>query len=150
MAALQLHYDMVSTTAKYSTCLDLTTSLSLAAPVTVIRPGGTVTLGASLIVTDLAASEELGGNLVSGRPVTLQRRLPGAAAWTTVATMPAGVAAGTYSLGQQPTTDMDYRAVFATQTTEGLEGSTSPTLHVYMANCPAGFTPAARIDVPCI
>ena len=77
VAALQLAYGMVSTTAKYSTCLDLVTSLTLMGSPTVVRPGDTTTLVASLKVAGYAAYDEIGGNPVSGRSVTLQRRAPG-------------------------------------------------------------------------
>jgi hypothetical protein len=150
VAALQLAYDMVSTSAKYSTCLDLTTVLTLTATPTIVQLGGTTKLTASLKVASYSAYDEIAGNLVSGRLVTLQRRAPGATAWITVGTMPAGTASGTYVLTQQPTSDTDYRAVFGTPTTEGLNGSTSGTVRVYRANCPNAVTSTLGINVPCI
>ena len=149
VARLQLEYDMVSTTAKYSTCLDLATSLSLSASPDVMRPGGTTTFTASLKVTDLASYKALGGNAVSGRPVTLQRRVTGTAAWTTVGTMSPGAALGTYVLAQPMASGMDYRAVFGTQTGEGLEGSASSIVQFYFP-CSASTAWRAGIAVPCI
>ena len=93
VAALQLEYDMVSTTAKYSTCLDLVTVLSLFASPSFIDVAGTTTLTASLKVADYDSYDELGGNQVSGRVVTLQRRASGATTWVTVGAMPARTAA---------------------------------------------------------
>jgi hypothetical protein len=38
VATLQLEYDMVNTSAKYSTCLHLSTNLTLAASTTTVPP----------------------------------------------------------------------------------------------------------------
>lgn len=149
VATLQLEYDMVSTTAKYSTCLDLATVLTLSASPTLIDRFGTTTLTASLRVPDYDAYDEIGGNQVSGRVVTLQRRAAGATTWVTVGTMPAGTATGTYVLTQSPTSDTDYRATFATQTVEGLEGSTSAVVRVGVDTCPIPATTPLHINFPC-
>jgi hypothetical protein len=61
--------------------------------------------------------------------------------------MAAASAAGTYTISQRLTAEAEFRAVFATQTTEGLDGDTSPTVHVYVSIC-AGSV--ARIDSPCL
>ncbi len=104
-ATLQKLYDMTSWTAKYSTCLDLATVLTIAASPTSIVVGSSVTLTATLRVVDDDAYLRLGNNPVSGRSVTLQRRPPGATTWTTVGTMAAGPSAGTYVLTQMPGVD---------------------------------------------
>jgi hypothetical protein len=149
VATLQLEYDMVSTTAKYSTCLDLVTVLSLSASPPSIDAGDTTTLTATLKVADYDSYDQVGGNQVSGRVVTLQRRAPGATAWTTVGAMPPGTALGTYVLAQRPAADTDYRAVFATQTVEGLEGSASATVRVAVDTCPIPITSLLGINFPC-
>ena len=91
----------------------------------------------------------LGGNQVSGRVVTLQRRASGATTWITVGAMPAGTAVGTYVVAQRPTADMEYRAVFATQTVEGLEGSASAIVRVSVDTCPIPISSPVRINFPC-
>ena len=149
VAALQLQYDMVSTTAKYSTCLDLATVLTLTPSTTTIASGGILTLTAGLRVAVDGDYDDISGNLVSGRTVTLQRRAAGASSWTSMGPIPPGVALGTYVTTQTPTVDMEYRAVFATPSVEGLNGDTSPIVRVAIAAC---STVAGRdaIAVPCV
>jgi hypothetical protein len=149
VATLQLQYDMVSTTAKYSTCLDLTTVLTLSASPTAIAAGNTTTLTATLKVVDYDSYLRIGGNLVSGRVVTLQRRAVGGTTWTSVGAMTAGPAVGTYVMVQGPAADTDYRAIFATQTIEGLNGDTSPTVRVAVTACIAVAIPGDTIQAPC-
>jgi hypothetical protein len=148
IATLQMFYDMLNTSAKYSTCLDLTTVLTLTASASVVVPGGTAGLTATLKVYDADSYRLLGGNLVSARTVTLQRRAPGATTWTTVGTMPGGSAAGTYVLNQQVWADTEYRAVFSTPTTEGINGDSSPTIRVSVSSCTAAVI-GIRPDAPC-
>ena len=150
VASLQLTYDMTSWTSKYSTCLDLTTVLTLAAAPTGIVAGATTTLTATLTVADYDAYRRLGGNPVAGRTVTLQRRAPGTTTWTTVATMPASATSGTYVLAQRPLADTEYRAVFATPSGEGLNGDISPTVRVYVFACSAAVSTVESIDGPCL
>jgi hypothetical protein len=150
VATLQLEYDMVSTTAKYSTCLDLSTVLTLSAVPSFIDAFGTTTLTATLRVADYDSYDQIGGNQVSGRLVTLQRRAPGATTWVTVGTMPAGTALGTYVLTQRPTSDTDYRAVFSTQTVEGLNGSTSAVVRVEVDTCRISVASRDGDRVPCV
>ena len=69
---------------KYSTCLDLSTVLTIAASSTQIVVGGSTTLTATLKVVDSDAYGRLGGNAVSGRTVTLQRRAVGTTTWISV------------------------------------------------------------------
>ena len=148
IATLQMFYDMLTTSARYSTCLDLNTVLTLSASPPLIAPYGTSSLTASLKVYDADSYRLLGANLVSGRTVTLQRRAPGATTWTTVGSMSAGSAAGTYVLNQQLSATTEYRAVFGTPSSEGLNGSTSPTVRVYVSNCTASLV-GMRPDGPC-
>src|SRR5262245_54776911 len=80
-AKLQLRYDMVNSARKYSTCLDLATSLSLGASDRAITLGETVTFTAVVKVVDSASYEKLRGNFVSERRIVLERRAPGSATW---------------------------------------------------------------------
>jgi len=148
VASLQMLYDMLNTSAKYSTCLDLATVLTLSASSTVVTSGGSPSLTATLKVYDAESYRRLGANLVTGRTVTLQRRTVGAATWTVVGTMPGGSSAGTYVLSQRVTADTEFRAVFATPTTEGLNGDTSPTIRVSVSVCGA-VAAGPRPNVPC-
>ncbi len=129
VASLQLQYDMQGWGAKYSTCLDLATTLSLGASAGYVAYGGTVTLTATLKVADSAAYSRLALNPVSLRTVTLQRRPPGGT-WATVGTMSYGSTSGTYTRAVQLTTRTEFRAVFAKPSGEGLRASTSPTVTV--------------------
>lgn len=129
IASLQVQYDMLSWGAKYSTCLDLATTLALSANAGSVASGGTVTLTATLKVADNTAYSRLALNPVSLRTVTLQRRPPGGA-WAPVGTMVNGSTSGTYTKAIQLTTRTEFRAVFAKPSDEGLRASTSPTVTV--------------------
>jgi hypothetical protein len=142
VATLQLQYDVPSTSAKYSTCLDLETDLALSAT----RVVNAITLHASLGVVDLASYARVGGNAVSGRAVTLQRRPIGSTTWSTVGTMTVG-AMGTYSLSYQIYGDTEFRAVFKAPSDEGLRGDTSGTVAVTAFVCAGLADP--RIAVAC-
>lgn len=149
IATLQMLYDVQTWTAKYSTCLDLATTLTIAASPTGILSGGSTTLTATLKVASDASYGRLAGNPVAGRTVTLQRRTPGTTAWIAVGTMPAGSTSGTYVLTQRPISDTDYRAVFGTPSTEGINGSASPAVRVYVSSCTAA-TAKSSIQVQCL
>jgi hypothetical protein len=141
VASLQREYDMLTWTAKYSTCLDLETALSLGASSTSIAYRGSVTVTASLRVKDFDAYERVGGNPVAGRKVTLQYRPVGGSTWLALGSMPAGATAGTYSLSQSQTSDREYRAVFAAPSDEGIGGSTSGVVTVRVGACTAAPCP---------
>jgi hypothetical protein len=150
IATLQRQYDMQSWSAKYSTCLDLATDLTLGASPLSIAAGGRTTLTATLRVVDLDSYVRVGGNPIAGRVVTLQRRAPGATTWTAVGTMSAGSSAGTYVLSHAPSSDTDYRAVFNTPSNEGINGDTSPTVRVYVGYCTAVAGTSGVVNAPCI
>ena len=125
VASLQLQYDMQSWGAKYSTCLDLATALDLTADTTAVGAGGTATLAATLKVADDPAYARLAGNPVALRTVRLQQRTIGTAAWLAAGTMTPGPTAGTYVRTLSPSTNTEYRAVFAKPSDEGLGAATS-------------------------
>jgi hypothetical protein len=133
-ATLQLKYDMRTWASGYSTCLDLNTTLSFAVSDNSIPYRGTVTFTAVLRVAALTEYERLAGNPVSQRTVVMQRRIPGGT-WSTFDTMPAGSAAGSYVYTVSLGTTYEWRAVFRTPTSEGLNGSTSPAITVTVAPC---------------
>jgi hypothetical protein len=142
VATLQLQYDVPSSTAKYSTCLALSTDLGLSWS----RSVNTITLTARLSVVDLAAYFRLGGNPVSGRIVTLQRRPVGSTTWSTVGMMTAG-GSGTYTRAYQIFADTEFRAVFSAPSGDGLRGDTSQTVAVTAFICTAVTGPT--VSVPC-
>jgi hypothetical protein len=135
VATLQMQYDVTSWTADYSTCLDLSTVLTLSASSTTVAYGGTTTLTATLKVVDLAAYVRLGGNPISGRSVSLQRRPVGGSTWSTVAAMSTGSASGTYVSNQKLQASAEYRAVFSAPSDEGLNSDTSGTVGVSVSGC---------------
>ena len=129
IASLQIQYDMQGWGARYSTCLDLMTTMTLAPSAATVPTGGTVTLTATLKVADNAAYSRLALNPVALRVVTLQRRPPGGS-WSTVGTMGYGPTSGTYTSSVQLTARTEFRAVFAKPADEGLRGVTSATVIV--------------------
>ena len=59
-----------------------------------------------------------------------------------------GATVGTYVLNQSPTATYDWRAVFATPSDEGVNGSTSPTVRVTVTGCSGSCPPerAGRVE----
>src|SRR3954454_13564923 len=149
-ATLQLRYDMATSSVKYSTCLDLASVLTIAASPTSIVIGNATTLTATLRVVNDDAYLLLGGNAVSNRTVTLQRRAPGTTTWTTVGSMPAGSSAGTYVLAQRPGSTTEYRAVFKTPSDEGINGDSSGVVKVTVAACAGVAADATAVTAPCL
>jgi hypothetical protein len=133
VATLQRMYDATAST-KISTCLDLATVLTLSSNLSRVGYGGTVGLTATLRIVDVSAAGKLGGNALNDRTVTLQRRPAGGSGWTTVATMQSG-SSGTYTATAQLTSATDFRAVFASPSSEGLSGDTSPVVTVTVGSC---------------
>jgi hypothetical protein len=142
IARLQLRYDITTASDHYSTCLDLETVVSLSASPTSVSFGGTTRLTALLRVVDADAYDRVGGNPVSYRTVRLQRRAPGASTWTTVASMtPTSSPTGSYTASLKLQASAEFRAVFATQSVEGLNGDSSPTVTVTVSGCTSGPCP---------
>jgi hypothetical protein len=129
VATLQQQYDVPSTTALYSTCLDVPTDLSIAASKTALIAGGMVTFTASL---DSDGAGRLSNNALSSRTVVLQQRL--ASGWSDVATMNPAAAAGTYTWSLNAWASRDYRALFRTPANEGLRSSPSSPVTVTVSS----------------
>ena len=70
-------------------------------------------------------------------------RRPGSA----VGTMPAGSVTGTYVLAQRPGGATEYRAVFSTPSSEGINGDSSPAVRVDVTGC-AAASPRRRVGDP--
>jgi hypothetical protein len=130
VASLQLQYDMQGWGAKYSTCLDLATTLSLVASPGAVAKGGTTTLTATLKVADQASYVRLALNPVALRSVTLQRRNAGTTAWTSIGTMANGSTSGTYRTSLSLQARTEFRAVFTKPADEGLRAATSSVVTV--------------------
>lgn len=145
-ARLQTHYDMTAWTTAYSTCLDLDTTLSLAASTTSIRAGSSVTFTAVLRVADNSDDGRLAGNPIQWRTVTLQRRPVGGSTWTSIGQMSNAATAGTYTLAQSPTATYEWRAVFATPPAEGLNGRNSSIVRVSVSSCSGSTCPQSTPD----
>ena len=136
VATLQMQYDMDSWGSKYSTCLDLSTTLVLTASPTTVTGLTTITLTATLKVADDSSYVRLGLNPIALRTVTLQRRPKGLSSWTSVGAMPHGAASGTYAKTQNVSANTEFRAVFTKPADEGLRAATSPIVTV-IARYPA-------------
>jgi hypothetical protein len=135
VATLQQVYDVTSWTTLYSTCLDVPTTLALAASSTSVRSGTAVTFTATLRSN---GTGRLSGNPMAGRVVVLQQ-LSGTT-WVDLLTMKSGASAGAYTAAYTPRSTQSYRAVFRKPAVEGVRASTSSTVSVAVscltAPCP--------------
>lgn len=130
VARLQIRYRPLTPSTDYSSCLPLPSELSLSATDTSVDQGDSVTFTARLEVADEAIYPNLAGQPASGRVVKIQRRLPGATSWTTVADMtPSTSTEGAYVKTLTVNATYDWRALFP-DTAEGLESSSSSVLRV--------------------
>jgi hypothetical protein len=141
VATLQQQFDVQAWTTPYSTCLDVPTTLSLAAsPLAVTRPGS-VTFTAQLLSDGTGV---LHVNPIAGRTVVLQQR--SGTSWADLATMAASATAGSYTVSLSPLGSQDYRAVFRKPATEGVRASTSGVVSISVTctggGCPLVVDPA--------
>ena len=146
VATLQTRYDMASWWVAYSTCLDLAVNLTTTASATSIRSGTTVTFTAGLTVADNASDGALTGNPIAGRVVYLQRRLPGATTWTTIAQMSTTTSPGIYTSKQSPTATYEWRTVFPKPAGEGLRARNGPAVLVTVSGCSSSPCPQSTGD----
>lgn len=136
VATLQQQYDVPSTSAKYSICLDVPTELSITASRSSVTAGAMVTFIATL---GSDGTGKLSNNPVSGRTVVLQQRL--ASGWSDLTTMAAGVSSGTYVESLNVWATRDYRAVFRKPSDEGLRASSSAARTVTATSACQGTCP---------
>jgi hypothetical protein len=141
-ATLQMRYDVASSTSRYSTCNSLNTTLVLTASSPSVDKDDPVTFVAMLRVTDRDAYGRLGGNALSGRSVTLRRRLTGTDDPWQAFPMAAGSKAGTYRLTLNPSRSYDYQAIFKGPVGDGLIDAASKVVPVHV-------TPGCGLP-PCI
>jgi len=151
VATLQREYDVSSSSSAISTCLDLSTVVTLAASTTAPSPGASVRFSATLKIASHSDYDRLSGNNLSGRTVKLQRRTPGNSTWTSVLTLSSGSGAGTYTGSLTVSGSTEFRALFSAPSDEGLDGDGSPVVTVTpIAPC-TGKAAFDRADaIPCL
>jgi len=132
---------MTSTSASYALCDRVETGLTVAASKSSVAFREHVTITATLRVRDRDGYGRLGGNYVSGRDVTIQRRPPGGS-WTSYDASRSD-SAGEYEVTFQPWTTYEYRAVFDRPSFEGLSGDSSDIVTVRVAPCTSDCPEAA-------
>jgi hypothetical protein len=142
-ATLQRRYDLATWGTKVSDCLDLASTLTLTASPAWVAYGGTVSLTAVLKIADSDTYGRLALDPLSGRTVSLQRRVTGTTAWVAAGIMTAGPSAGTYIASARLVTGSEFRAVFAAPASEGLRGATSATFRVVVGGCAGQTCPLA-------
>jgi hypothetical protein len=135
VAMLQIRYDIPGASSLYSTCLDLSTVITLSRSAASVPYGGTVTFTSLLKVVNDPDYGRLSGNPVSQRTVRLQRRAPGTTTWSTFATMSPTSPTGSYVVAARLYSSAEFRAVFATPANEGLRADGSPAVLVTVGSC---------------
>ena len=146
VATLQRRYDVPSYATKIATCQSLATTLALSASDASPAYRDSVTFTATLRIRDDDAYGKLGYNPLTARTVTIQRRLPGATTWQSVASMAAANSGNGYTFTQTQSTTYDWRAVFSDPDDEGVNGSTSATIRVTVAPCIGSLCPQLTGD----
>ena len=140
VARLQLEYARRSSTDPVSSCLNLSTSLTIAGPASV-GMGANARITGTLRIAIASAARELSGDTLSARVVTLQKKALGATSWTTVGALAATATAGSYGVTITISQTADYRLQFDSLASEGLQNSTSPALRITAtSSCTAPMT----------
>jgi hypothetical protein len=139
VATLQQAYDVQAWTTPYSTCLDVPTTLSLAASTLTVTSPGSVTFTAQLLSD---GTGRLDANPMSGRTVVLQQR--SGTSWADLATMAAGASAGSYTRTLSPHGSQAFRAVFRKPSSEGVRTSTSGVVSITVS-CTGGACPLLQV-----
>lgn len=143
VARLQLEYELIDAGDPVSTCLSLSTTLTIAGDPTYVAFGGSTRITGELEIAVATAAKRLSGDPLSRRSVTLQRRDLGATTWSSVATM--GWVAGSdgsYATTIKPTATADYRLSYDASPYEGLRDSTSAVLRVAVGAAPCSLAGA--------
>jgi hypothetical protein len=135
VATLQVRYDVPNWAAKYSTCLSLVTTATLAASDTSVPSGSTVTFTAEIKVGVDSDYGRLSGNPLSSRSVVLQRRPVSGGSWSTVTTMAQTAGSGIYERTLTVSASFQWRASFAKPPGEGLRASNSAPITVTVRTC---------------
>jgi hypothetical protein len=152
VARLQIRYEALTASTRYSTCLDLETELSLSSSATSAPFYGQVTLTARLKISDQAIYPNLASDPLAGRRVNLQRRPAGQTAWTTVSELDSVTGdPGRYSAKVTINAVYDWRAVFNTPSSEGLRSSASQAVRVSLSyDCAPTSSPSREVAAQAI
>ncbi|MEO8207907.1 MAG: hypothetical protein ABI598_02635 [Chloroflexota bacterium] len=135
-ARLQLEYDRQSPRDLFSSCLAIPTKLVLSASSTSLPTGGGLTMTASLRTTTTTANRALSNDPVSGRNVTLRRRIPGTQTWYSAGLLvSSGSVEGSYALTINPSTTYEWQAVFIPSSGDGAVSATSAVVTVTVSGC---------------
>jgi hypothetical protein len=137
VARLQLEYALLAASTPVSSCLSLATTLALTASPTSAYGGQSVAFTAVLrVASDATNNRALSGDPLSRRSVLLQHRAPGTSAWTTVATMTSSTTTdGSYTASWPVSATEEWRALFPSPSSEGLDGSSSAAVTVTVSGC---------------
>lgn len=137
VARLQLEYELQTASTPVSTCLSLSTTLTIGTTSAYVTPGGSTKVTGALEVSVSSYAKRLSGDPLSSRTIRLQRREPGGTTWTSVGTLAAmSGSAGNYSLTLWPPSSGDYRLFYDAPSSEGLKDSTSGVLNItVMVQC---------------
>ncbi len=149
VARLQLEYELRTTFDLVSTCLDLNTTLTIAASATMVSAGETVRFTGKLGIVAASSARRLSGDPLSGRAIVLQRRAVGGTTWSTIATLTPTTSVGSYAVSVTPSATYDYRLSFSASSTEGLNSSTSSAIRVSYAACWDTAVRARLAGAPC-
>jgi hypothetical protein len=142
---LQLEYSLLSSADTVSSCLNLATSLAISGPSSV-GTGGLVRITGTLKIATSSAARELSGDPLSSRVVTLQKR-PLGGTWTTVGNLSSNAAAGSYGLTITVNQTADYRVVYDSPSSEGLQNATSAALRITTTDTCSGSVAKAGSDI---
>lgn len=134
VARLQLEYELQSSSSAVSTCLSLSTTLTIGTTSAYVQPGGTTKITGALEIAVSTAAKRMSGDPLSTRSIQLQRREIGYSTWTTVGTLGAvSGSPGDYAITIKPPSTGDYRLLYDAPTTEGLRDSTSSVITITVA-----------------
>lgn len=138
VARLQLEYELQTASSPVSTCLSLSTSLTIGTTSAYVSPGTSTKLTGALEIAVSTAAKRLSGDPLSRRTILVQRREIGGTTWSNVGTLAVASGDGNYSLTISPKSSGDYRLVFDAPSSEGLRDSTSSVLTItVMVQCNA-------------
>jgi hypothetical protein len=134
VARLQLEYELPSSSSPVSTCLSLSTTLTIGASAMYVQPGGTTKITGDLEIAVATAAKRMSGDPLSTRSIQLQRKEFNSSLWTTVGTLAAvSGSPGDYALTIKPPSSGDYRLFFDAPKSEGLRDSTSSVITITVA-----------------
>lgn len=147
VARLQLEYELQSSSSPVSTCLSLSTALTIGTTSAYVAPGGSTKVTGALEIAVSSYAKRLSGDPLSSRSIQLQRREPGGSTWSTVATMATASGAGNYALTIRPPSSGDYRLSYDAPSSEGLKDAISGVLTITVTvlcgplSAPKGIAP---------